>query len=92
MQPGAALIAVKKTMASNKEVDLENYDNTSTTNMVLTPRKVQSSGSRCKRCITLIFSSIGIVFLLLGYIICGAIVFSNLEGNYSRHRGKLPSI
>ena len=78
----------RKTMASSKEVDLENYDNTSTSKMVLTPRKVQSSRSKCKNCITLVFSSIGVVFLLLSYIICGAIVFSNIEGNYSRHRGK----
>ena len=77
----------RKTMASSKEVDLENYDNTSTSKMVLTPRKVQSSRSKCKNCITLVFSSIGVVFLLLSYIICGAIVFSNIEGNYSRHRG-----
>ena len=75
------------TMAmASKEVDLENYDNTSTANMLLTPRKMKS-GSRCRNCITLVFSSIGIIFLLLGYIICGAFVFSNIEGKYSTHKG-----
>ena len=77
------------TMAmASKEVDLENYDNTSTANMLLTPRKMKS-GSRCRNCITLVFSSIGIIFLLLGYIICGAFVFSNIEGKYSTHKGML---
>ena len=73
---------------ASKEVDLENYDNTSTANMLLTPRKMKS-GSRCRNCITLVFSSIGIIFLLLGYIICGAFVFSNIEGKYSTHKGNV---
>ena len=76
------------TAMASKEVDLENYDNTSTANMLLTPRKMKS-GSRCRNCITLVFSSIGIIFLLLGYIICGAFVFSNIEGKYSTHKGML---
>ena len=89
------LIAEKKnsvgpTMAASKEgIDLENYDNTSTANMLLTTPRKMKSGSRCRNCITLVFSSIGIIFLLLGYIICGAIVFSNIEGNYSTHKGML---
>ena len=77
-------------MAASKEgIDLENYDNTSTANMLLTTPRKMKSGSRCRNCITLVFSSIGIIFLLLGYIICGAIVFSNIEGNYSTHKGML---
>ena len=36
--------------------------------------------SRCKRWTALLCSTVGIIFILLAYVICGAIVFSNLEG------------
>ena len=65
-------------MTTTKEdhIDLENSFS-STSHIIAKKGKLQG---RCKRCTTLVCSTVGVVFVLLAYVICGAIVFSNLEG------------
>ena len=64
-----------------EQIDLEN--SFGSTSHILA--KKENLHSRCKRCTTIVCSTVGVVFVLLAYVICGAIVFSNLEGaTYSK--------
>ena len=60
------------------ENSFNNFDNASTVGIMTPQGHVRN---RCKRCTALLCSTVGVVCILLSYVICGAIVFSNLEGS-----------
>lgn len=73
------------TLSKDREPDLEsynNFDNASTAGMVHPGDNEKST--RLKRCTSILCSSLGVASILVAYTICGAIVFSNLEGSSSR--------
>jgi hypothetical protein len=58
---------------------------------VIVDGNVGNGGRKCgvckKLCNSVFFSTIGIGTVLVGYILCGALVFNSLEG--VRHEGKI---
>lgn len=73
--------------SSKEEPDPENsfnnFDNASTAGIMTAPQG--QVRNRCKRWTALLCSTVGVVCILVSYVICGAIVFSNIEGNsYSK--------
>ena len=65
------------------ENSFNNFDNASTAGIMTPQGQVRN---RCKRWTALLCSTIGVVCILVSYVICGAIVFSNLEGNNSYNK------